>query len=1674
VKKTILWFSDFSAAAFIATITLLAGSAVYAGNGSWNLDASGNWSTDSNWSPVAVPGSAAGDVVALTNNISASRTVTLDGVSPTLGSLFIGDAASAFFGFTLAASGGEVLTFNNSLSPAYLVQTNSTSSSDAVSVPLTLASSLIVTNRGTLALSGGISGTGKGLTKVGLGTLVLSGTNTYSGGTAVNGGTLQLGATDALPVTGNVVLGASNTVGNLSLGTFSQRISSLSALGTNASMTAAVTIASGQTLTINGSGGLSVGIDSGTNSTTKVTMSGGGALVVTNASAIVTVGKNQANQSFSNSGTLDLSGLSSVTLGSSVVPVSEIRLAYGQTCSGTLTLSNTSNLLTATTIYIGNSVQFNAGSGLLILGSGTNVMSADTIGIGLVKINATMKFASQTAGSAGSVTIGGRTRSTADLIIGSKNAQASGAVPTGTLDLRGHFANVTAGTVTIGREDNVATPGFTGGAAGFLLFDSGVFTATNLVMGYKSGLNAGGVAKAIGSLTVSGGVFTVTGGPITLATQTGAGSAAATNSILGGVFRSYADILTGASNCVGVINLDGGTLDMTGHAIGVGAQTVTVFNARSGALMNLGEFNNGSPLVKSGSGALTLAGTNTYSGATVISGGTLTLGDGCQLNGGNYVDDITNNAALVYNSSLNQTLSGVISGSGTLTKSGSGALTFVGTNTYAGVTAVSAGVLLGYSGGALVNSDVSVASGATVGVRVLSDGGRWGCKSLTLGSGTSTAKFIFSGVSPSATMAPLSISGDLVNNGTLNVAVSGLNVPVGTYPLIGYAGTLTIGTLGTVALPGGGTGTLVNNAGAKTIDLSVTTAGAAVVWNGGSGDWDIGATANWTGGRSTYLEGDFVRFDDTSSGSAPFSVNVTTSVNPGSVVVDNTTAGYTFSGSGSLGGEGSLTKRGTGSLTLSTGNTYSGGTTLDSNAGTLNAMIDAAQSGIGAGPVAIGAGSTLSLGNSNVSAAAVSKANVVTGTGVLKLSFAAGPTARSTALSGLSGFSGTVQLASAGATGDKWDASAVNAPGAAVQVGSGNTLLLGGATTSLGSISVQGSGNAEGRGAIRLSAGTAICSAPIALLGDTTIASDSAGATLSGALAGTASANGTNVLTQGTASSAAGCVLSGSISDGVNGGRVALTQSKGTLTLSAANSYSGGTTVNGGGTLLLSATGSLLASGTVTLGGTNGVGNLSLPSVSQTIASLQVISTNATANDVITVGAGQALVVNGVNGLFVGTDVGGNSTTQLKVTGGGSFVLTNTAANVTVGKGQSDEIGANACSIDFSELGSLVLGSAAVPINEVRIAYGQYCPGSIRLSDTSNLITARTLNIGNSVGVVPGGPGTLTLGAGINLLAVDKINIGQSKGSGALGFISQTAGSPGTVTIGGRTGGVTDLSIGDKTGTWTSATPVGTLDLRGHVATVTAGTVTIGKEDHTGIKESGATGYLYFDAGTFTATNLVMGLKTGFNTGVWARATGTLTVSGGVFTVTASNAFTFASQSGAGYANAILNLNGGTFRTYSDMLTGPSNCTSTLNLDGGTLDMTGCAIGLNAQTVTVFNARSGTLMNLGAFNNGAPLVKTGTGTLSIAGVNTYVGATVVSNGTFRLTSTNCLPATTDLYLSAGTTTLLDFTGRQPVHALYVDGVRKMGRLYGQDKLSPYLSGTGFLEMASQGTLLLMQ
>ena len=173
-------------ATLAAGLLALSPGLAFAQSGTWNVDASGDWSLSTNWNPAAVPGNAAGDVIGLTNNITAARTVTIDTTSRTVGALNIGDSNNTH-AFTLAASGGAGLTFNNGGSGVALTEFGTIQ--DTVSTPVTLADNLTVNVGGQLSISGPISESGgsRSLTKSGLGYLTLGGNNTYTGDTTVTG-----------------------------------------------------------------------------------------------------------------------------------------------------------------------------------------------------------------------------------------------------------------------------------------------------------------------------------------------------------------------------------------------------------------------------------------------------------------------------------------------------------------------------------------------------------------------------------------------------------------------------------------------------------------------------------------------------------------------------------------------------------------------------------------------------------------------------------------------------------------------------------------------------------------------------------------------------------------------------------------------------------------------------------------------------------------------------------------------------------------------------------------------------------------------------------------------------------------------------------------------------------------------------------------------------------------------------------------------------------------------------------------------------------------------------------------------------------------------------------------------------------------------------------------------
>ena len=184
---------------------------------------------------------------------------------------------------------------------------------------------------------------------------------------------------------------------------------------------------------------------------------------------------------------------------------------------------------------------------------------------------------------------------------------------------------------------------------------------------------------------------------------------------------------TSANSTNRTINLNGGTtriisqdakLTLAGNISPTGATPVLQLSGDGG-----GNFNEVSGVISGNiavqvvshqpvggtaeAGAWILSGNNTYTGATNISAGTLEIGAAGRLGSGSYAGNIANSGTFIYSGTNDQTLSGVISGTGALTQNAASTLTLSTANTYTGTTKVNAGTIaLG------ANQNIGAISGA--------------------------------------------------------------------------------------------------------------------------------------------------------------------------------------------------------------------------------------------------------------------------------------------------------------------------------------------------------------------------------------------------------------------------------------------------------------------------------------------------------------------------------------------------------------------------------------------------------------------------------------------------------------------------------------------------------------------------------------------------------------------------------------------------------------------------------------------------------------------------------------------------------------------------------------------------------------------------------------------------
>ena len=558
--------------------------------------------------------------------------------------------------------------------------------------------------------------------------------------------------------------------------------------------------------------------------------------------------------------------------------------------SGTLTVTGTSTVNTGIGIFDGEIV--------LRDGTLTRTSGQDLIG---------------TSGGSGTLTISGPNAiyNGSGMSIG---VNAGGLTTSSTLQV------LDGGRLTAGQ----LRAGDGAGASGAILVrGAGSSLAANQLI---IGANGEGQLDVLDGASVEGGTVFIALGSDATANVSGAGS----------ILRANTGYSIGAGGS-GTLTLSDGAVVQAGDgtggiSVGQGAFSTLNVGAVDGApAVSAGAFNvgtieflaNGGELILNhtdldyvlssnvtGNGALRqlhgttiLTGENTYAGGTEISGGTLQVGDGGT--SGSITGNVVNNSSLIFSRSDELNYSGIISGTGSVTKMSAGTLRLLGSSTYSGLTTISDGALVidgSIAGDANVDTGASLSGNGSIGGLVtIADGGtlegRSG-ESLSMGAlSLSSGSIIDVALGAPSNAALFDVAGDLTLDGTVNATDSG-GYGEGVYRLMSYGGNLTDNGVEVGSMPAGANDVVVQTALANQINLVVagtppppppppppgpdptpdptpgpgptpyiqfwdgaqTSANGAV--DGGSGTWILGQT-NWTrvdGNTNDAWDGGFAVF----------------------------------------------------------------------------------------------------------------------------------------------------------------------------------------------------------------------------------------------------------------------------------------------------------------------------------------------------------------------------------------------------------------------------------------------------------------------------------------------------------------------------------------------------------------------------------------------------------------------------------------------------------------------------------------------------------------------------------------------------------------------------------------------------------------------------------------------
>ncbi len=470
--------------------------------------------------------------------------------------------------------------------------------------------------------------------------------------------------------------------------------------------------------------------------------------------------------------------------------------------------------------------------------------------------------------------------------------------------------------------------GDTAPAAGNLLVfgDSPLTSATN---NFAAGTSFAGLdfTTAAGDYTLSGNRITLTG-PVTNA----------------GGFQTLALPITLSGNCAfggngGVVNLDG-AVDGTGALIKSGSHTLQ---------LNAAATHSGGTTITAGSVFTNAAERLPNTGALVLSGGSLDIADynetvgAVSLTGpGNITGNtgvLTGSSYSVSHASGTATLSAILGGSGSITKTGAGTLSLSGANTYSGGTVLEGGITVAGNNSGFGSNPVVLGVAGTD-------------SRIQLGNGVTVANGLTLNLQPGVTgRGLLEVAGTAT--ATWSGAITSMGIPTagGTFFTEPGANLTLTGPVngepftqrnGQVTYSGGGNATAATLSGTTTVGAENGFPATAVVTLGGSAIHTFNLN-----GHSQSLAG-LVRGVNaatiTNNGATPSVLTLTT---PDSRIY----SGAVENGSGGV----SLVMQGTGRQTLGGANGYTGTTTV--TAGTL------AGTGAAGSAYTVATGGTLAPGN---------------------------------------------------------------------------------------------------------------------------------------------------------------------------------------------------------------------------------------------------------------------------------------------------------------------------------------------------------------------------------------------------------------------------------------------------------------------------------------------------------------------------------------------------------------------------------------------------------------------------------------------------------------------------------------------------------------------------------------